>query len=290
MDEAPTDKPEGWIWAAGAVIVVAILSQATFLNPGASQVTPEVDQSSETYLSAEDAYLDNSFFDFDSIRAAIVNWMVNFSIFESLPQYVILAVVVSILSLIVIVYSLVRQGWIMNRWDKDIGFNGNEKDDLVEGTIRKISKYLWGHDLEEISSDLSASIGLDETPNPNDSTADESKNIITEEEVITPEEQRWQDIINSVKTDNQQAWRQAIIEADIMLDELLSSLNYEGSTVAEKLQQIRPIDMNSLGDAWSAHKVRNRIAHEGARFELDKDLFLKTIAQFERVFKEWRLI
>jgi len=43
-----------------------------------------------------------------------------------------------------------------------------------------------------------------------------------------------------------------------------------------------------LEDAWDAHKVRNRIAHEGSDFLLTEHLARKTIGQFKNVFTEFQ--
>ena len=44
--------------------------------------------------------------------------------------------------------------------------------------------------------------------------------------------------------------------------------------------------METLNDAWEAHKVRNRIAHDGADFVLTKRMVDETINRYLRVFEE----
>lgn len=85
-------------------------------------------------------------------------------------------------------------------------------------------------------------------------------------------------------------WREAIIEADIMLDELLARAGYTGEGVGEKLLQADRSRLASLNDAWEAHKVRNQIAHEGSRFDLSDTLAQRTIARYAAVFRELRAI
>jgi len=44
--------------------------------------------------------------------------------------------------------------------------------------------------------------------------------------------------------------------------------------------------LNSIQDAWEAHKVRNKIAHEANRYEISKGKAEQTIKLYEKVFKE----
>jgi hypothetical protein len=101
---------------------------------------------------------------------------------------------------------------------------------------------------------------------------------------------RWQRIEELAGSEHSSAWREAIIEADIMLDDLLSRQGYAGEGVAEKLRQVERSDMASLEDAWEAHRVRNQVAHQGSAFDLSPTLAQRTIARYERVFREFNVI
>ena len=83
------------------------------------------------------------------------------------------------------------------------------------------------------------------------------------------------------------SWRQAIIEADIMLDDMLTAQGYHGDTVGEKLKAIEPADFSTLEYAWAAHKVRNNIAHEGQNFVLTEREARQALHWYERVFDEF---
>lgn len=99
---------------------------------------------------------------------------------------------------------------------------------------------------------------------------------------------RWDHIQDLVAGDNPSQWREAIIEADIMLDETLTRAGYAGESVSEKLKSAD--QFSSLQDAWEAHKVRNQIAHEGSAFELTEPLVRRTIARYEAVLREFKVI
>lgn len=101
---------------------------------------------------------------------------------------------------------------------------------------------------------------------------------------------RWRHIEGLAGGERASEWREAIIEADIMLDEMLTRQGYAGDGVGEKLQQVERSDFNTLEDAWEAHKVRNLVAHEGSSFDLSDTLAKRTIARYEAVFREFSAI
>ncbi len=97
---------------------------------------------------------------------------------------------------------------------------------------------------------------------------------------------RWDHVRSLVESPNESDWRQAIIEADIMLDDLLSQLGYPGTSVGEKLRVVDPARFHTLKNAGEAHGIRNDIAHRGSSFELTEHMAHRTIAMYESVMRE----
>jgi len=97
---------------------------------------------------------------------------------------------------------------------------------------------------------------------------------------------RFADIEEHISSDNPNDWKLAIIEADIELEKALDRAGYPGATVGEMLKAARSSSMQTIDDAWNAHLVRNKIAHQGADFILTKKLAQQTITQFRRVLDE----
>ncbi len=95
---------------------------------------------------------------------------------------------------------------------------------------------------------------------------------------------RWAHIQGLIESASESDWRQAIIEADIMLEEVLRQAGYPGDTVGEKLKVAR---FDSIQEAWEAHNVRNDIAHQGFAYKLDDNIAYRTIKKYEKVFKEF---
>src|SRR3989344_1602170 len=97
---------------------------------------------------------------------------------------------------------------------------------------------------------------------------------------------RWEHIESLIESPTDSDWRQAIIEADIMLDDLLRARGYPGATIGERLKHVDPAKLVSLNDAWEAHKVRNEIAHQGSAFKISEHAAHRAIARYENVFHE----
>ena len=102
--------------------------------------------------------------------------------------------------------------------------------------------------------------------------------------------QRWADIEKRLETDNPSEWRVAIIEADILLGEVLNGAGYVGATIGEQLKSANPSNFGTVETAWRAHRVRNEIAHAGSDFVLTHKLARETITQYKRVFNEFDAI
>ncbi len=101
---------------------------------------------------------------------------------------------------------------------------------------------------------------------------------------------QWKGIEKYMQSHNPSDWRLAILEADILLYDMLEQIGFEGDTIADKLKSVDPASFNTLDDAWRAHKIRNILAHEGASYELTYDEARKTIARFKKVFDEFYFI
>jgi len=93
-----------------------------------------------------------------------------------------------------------------------------------------------------------------------------------------------------MESHNESDWKLAILESDIMLDELLDKSGYHGVTMSDKLKQVDKSDFNTIDLAWEAHKIRNMVAHEGSEFAINSREAQRVIKLYEQVFKEFKYI
>lgn len=98
---------------------------------------------------------------------------------------------------------------------------------------------------------------------------------------------QWQEVQRHINSTNPSDWRLAILEADIMLDEILEKQGYQGDTIGDKLKGVDKSDMLSLDAAWEAHKIRNQIAHEGVSFQINEREAKRVVGLFQKVFEEF---
>ena len=101
---------------------------------------------------------------------------------------------------------------------------------------------------------------------------------------------RWQDVEQHISSENPNDWKLAIIEADVMLEEALDDTGYTGSTIGDRLKGVPRGQLQTLDDAWTAHKIRNQIAHGGSDFVLTKKAAQDAIGQYRKVFYELGVI
>lgn len=117
-----------------------------------------------------------------------------------------------------------------------------------------------------------------------------SKTKVVSSENVQKVNLRWEKILAYANSDNESDWRLAILEADMILEEMLIAMGYHGESVGEQLQGIEKSDFRYLNEAWEAHKVRNRIAHDGVAYALSKREAKRVISLYEKVFAEFKYI
>lgn len=108
--------------------------------------------------------------------------------------------------------------------------------------------------------------------------------------VENPTLKKWDQIIALSESANASDWRFAIIEADIILDDLLTNLRLPGETMGDKLKAVEKSDFNTIDLAWEAHKARNMVAHQGGDFALNQHETRRIISLYEAVFKEFKIV
>ncbi len=101
---------------------------------------------------------------------------------------------------------------------------------------------------------------------------------------------KWQKIKSYAQSENENDWRQSIIEADIMLANLLEVLGLPGDTMGDKLKAVEKSDFLTIDQAWEAHKVRNQIAHDGVDFKISQRETKRVISLYEEIFEEFKII
>ncbi len=100
------------------------------------------------------------------------------------------------------------------------------------------------------------------------------------DETIKEIQVKWKHIIREKDV------RHAIMDADKLLDYALKNMGYKGSLGA-KLKKA-PFLFKNINDVWSAHKVRNNIAHK-MNYMVDEKTYKATMLKFKKAFKDLKI-
>lgn len=95
---------------------------------------------------------------------------------------------------------------------------------------------------------------------------------------------KWLDIENGLDANNQQSLQMTIINADKLLSQALEELGVSGNTMGERMKTFgnRFSNQNQI---WQAHKIRNKIAHEG-EFRLSLKQTKAVLYSFKQALKD----
>jgi len=151
--------------------------------------------------------------------------------------------------------------------------------------------FIAQHPKEPVITNASGPINLPGVPNnlPTGMPA----GLVFEKQVADysgPKNERWERVERLMKSTVASEWRQAVIEADIILDDMLTRMGYEGNSIGDKLKQIEQSDFVTLNKAWEAHKVRNHLAHRGGDYIFPKNEVERVIGLYKQVFMEFYYI
>ncbi|MEK7582134.1 MAG: hypothetical protein AAB488_02295 [Patescibacteria group bacterium] len=119
---------------------------------------------------------------------------------------------------------------------------------------------------------------------------EESEEIVPYNPDPLPKHEKWQVVMDHIDSTNPSEWKLAILEADNILDEMIRRMGYSGENLGERLKAIEPSDFSSIQNAWEAHKIRNKIAHEGSEFFLSQREAKRIVGLYEQVFREFDFI
>jgi len=105
-----------------------------------------------------------------------------------------------------------------------------------------------------------------------------------------PVNERWAQIMKHIESLNENDWKLAILEADVILGDMLTKIGYMQENIGEKLKSVDKSDFNNLDKAWEAHKFRNEIAHGGSSFAVTQRDAKRIMGLYKDVFSEFEYL
>lgn len=101
---------------------------------------------------------------------------------------------------------------------------------------------------------------------------------------------RWKYILTLVESPNESDWRVAIIESDTLLEEAFRERGLVGNTMSELLEEAKMNGYTSIQNAWDAHLIRNKIAHEGMNYPITQVEIRRVMNLYQNVFEDLQVI
>ncbi len=92
---------------------------------------------------------------------------------------------------------------------------------------------------------------------------------------------KWKKITDRLISDNSSQYKVAILEADMLVNKILSDMHIPGSNMIEKLEFLQPEQVPNREELKQAHLIRNKIIHE-KDFTVEKEKAREILEIFER--------
>lgn len=101
---------------------------------------------------------------------------------------------------------------------------------------------------------------------------------------VTKYRSNWMSVEQGLERDNTASYYKAIMDADKLVDQALKEKGFKGQSMGERLKSAKD-SLPHRNDIWTAHKLRNQIAHE-PNFKIDYMAARRALAQFKQTLKD----
>lgn len=95
---------------------------------------------------------------------------------------------------------------------------------------------------------------------------------------------KWLTIERSLSRSKPETYQLSVLNADKLLDQAMREAGYKGATMGERLKSATS-NLTNKNAVWSAHKLRNQIAHE-ADVKVSFDASRRALASFKQALKD----
>lgn len=99
----------------------------------------------------------------------------------------------------------------------------------------------------------------------------------------------WEHIRELANSENPSDWNSAVLRADALLNDVLADLGYEGESFADRMRIVDPTILKSVDRVWSAHRLRNMIAHEPLE-QQSRQTIIEALRSYEQALRELGMI
>lgn len=94
----------------------------------------------------------------------------------------------------------------------------------------------------------------------------------------------WLKVEQSLKKTEPAGFNSVVLEADKLVDQALRERGFSGATMGERMKSASQ-DFSNRNNIWTAHKLRNQIAHE-AGFSINYDKARQCLTCYKQALKD----
>lgn len=95
---------------------------------------------------------------------------------------------------------------------------------------------------------------------------------------------RWLTIEQQLKRDEPSSYQLCVLNADKLLDQALQEKGVQGTTMGERMKNLQK-SWSNANNVWTAHKLRNQIAHE-SNVQINYDLARRALIAFKQALRD----
>ncbi len=96
---------------------------------------------------------------------------------------------------------------------------------------------------------------------------------------------RWRRIEERLASGEFSQYKIAIIEADRIIDKITSDMKFKGGNLVERLDNLKPGQIENGEELKEAHKMRNKIIHD-PQFQVSRELAKETLGIYKKFLTE----
>ncbi|MDH4330603.1 MAG: hypothetical protein OEV93_03570 [Candidatus Moranbacteria bacterium] len=100
---------------------------------------------------------------------------------------------------------------------------------------------------------------------------------------------KWSGITSRLNSDNVSQYKVSILEADKIVEDVLSKTGYSGENMTEKLKNVTVSQIGNIEDLRRAHEIRNDIIYD-KNYDIDLEKAREVLNIYEEYLKEIELL
>lgn len=99
----------------------------------------------------------------------------------------------------------------------------------------------------------------------------------------------WNEIKSKLETGDTNQCKLAVIEADKIVDKIIGSMGLKGNDMIQRLDNLKPKQIENAEELKEAHRTRNKIIHDPS-FQIDKEKTLEILSKYEKFLVEFEFM